>query len=52
VPSAAWFLSVSSPEAELRIWKRVVRGALGEKVYATLETIVKRELAKEVSEHA
>jgi hypothetical protein len=36
-----------SAERELAIWKRVVRGALGEIVYATLERIVKRELSKE-----
>ena len=35
------------PERELRMWKRVIRGTLGEKVLATLETVVKRELAKE-----
>ena len=34
-------------ERELRIWKRIVRGTLGDKVFATLETLVERELAKE-----
>ena len=35
------------PERELLVWKRVIRGTLGDKVLATLETVVKRELAKE-----
>jgi hypothetical protein len=29
------------------MWKRVIRGTLGDTVLATLETVVKRELAKE-----
>lgn len=29
------------------VWKRIIRGTLGDKVLATLETVVKRELAKE-----
>jgi len=40
-------LASSDSERELRVWKRVIRGALGERVLETLETVVKRELAKE-----
>jgi len=31
---------------ELEVWKRVVKGAMGDVVYATIERVVQRELAK------
>jgi hypothetical protein len=40
-------LTSPDSERELQIWKRVIKGTLGDKVLATLETVVKRELAKE-----
>jgi hypothetical protein len=40
-------LTSPDSERELRIWKRVIKGTLGEIVLATLERVVKRELAKE-----
>lgn len=42
---------ISAAERELAVWKRVVKGALGPIVFATLEKVVARELAKvEVSQ--
>lgn len=32
---------------ELAMWKKVVKGALGDVVYGTIEKVVQRELAKE-----
>ena len=40
-------LASENLELELRLWKQVVRNVLGETAYHTLESIVKRELAKE-----
>jgi hypothetical protein len=40
-------LTSPDSERELQIWKRVIKGTLGDKVLATLENVVKRELAKE-----
>jgi hypothetical protein len=34
-------------ERELRVWKQVIRGTLGDTVLNTLEVVVKRELAKD-----
>ena len=39
-------------QKELEMWKRVIRGALGDIVYRSLETVVKRELAKGESQLA
>jgi hypothetical protein len=36
-----------SAERELAVWKRVIKGAFGSIVYATLEKVVTRELDKE-----
>ncbi len=41
-----------SAQKELEMWKKVIRGALGDIVYRSLETVVKRELAKGESQHA
>ena len=45
-------LASENLELELRLWKQVVRNVLGETAYHTLESIVKRELAKEASKIA
>ena len=41
------FLSSENVELELRMWKQVIKNVLGETPYHTLESVVKREIAKE-----
>lgn len=38
---------MASSELELAVWKRVIKGSLGNTVLATLEKVVARELEKE-----
>ncbi len=41
------FLSSENVELELRMWRQVVKNVLGETAYHTIESVVKREVAKE-----